>query len=133
MCFKIIHPREREENIARQRSPITRKMFVALLELAKKSPVDSIEAVVADWFILIRITGLRCAEYAQKTQSTFDEHEYPSGKRVIKAFISTDWKFYDSSGAFTCIHTLNSDLPELPKKLKVILVKKLLFILHGLE
>ncbi len=64
--------------------------FAALLELAKKSPVDSIEAVVADWFILIRITGLHCAEYAQKTQSTFNEHKYPSSKRVIKAFISTD-------------------------------------------
>jgi hypothetical protein len=119
MCFKIIHAKEREENIARQRSPITREMFAALLELAKKLPVDSIEAVVADWFILIRITGLRCAEYAQKTQSTFDEHDSPSGKRVIKAFISTDWKFYDSSGSLTCIHTLNSDLRELPKKLKV--------------
>ena len=51
MCFKIINAREREENIARQRSPITREMFAALLELSKKSPVDSIEAVVADWFI----------------------------------------------------------------------------------
>ncbi len=110
MCFKIIHAREREENIARQRSPITREMFAALLELAKKSPVDSIEAVVADWFILIRITGLGCAEYAQKTQSTFDEHEYPLSKRVIKAFISTNWKFHNSSGALICIHTLNSDL-----------------------
>jgi len=118
MCFKIINAREREENIARQRSPITREMFVALLELAKKSPLDSIEAVVADWFIFIRITGLRCAEYAQKTQSTFDEHEYPSGKRVVKAFIPTDWKFYDSNGALIRIHTLKGDLRELPKKVK---------------
>ncbi len=75
MCYKIILAREREENIARQRSPITREMFAALLNLAKKSPVDSVKAVIADWFILIRITGLHCAEYAQKTQSTFDEHE----------------------------------------------------------
>jgi hypothetical protein len=119
MCFKIIHTREREEDIAKQRSPITREMFAALLELAKKSPVNSIEAVVADWFILIRITGLHCAEYAQKTQSTFNEHEYPSGKRVIKDFILADWKFYNSRGALTCNHTLNSDLQELPKKLKV--------------
>ena len=86
MCFKIIHAREKEENVARQRSPITREMFAALLELAKKSQVDSIETVVADWFTFIRITGLRCAEYAQKTQSTINKHEYPSGKRVIKDF-----------------------------------------------
>jgi hypothetical protein len=83
--------------------------------LAKKSTVDSIEAVVADWFTFIRITGLRCAEYAQKTQSTFNEHEYPSGKRVVKAFVPTDLKFYDSSGSLIRIHTLNSDLREFPK------------------
>jgi len=53
---------------------------------------------------------LRCAEYTQKTQSTFDEHKYPSGKRVVKAFVPTDWKFYDSSGSLIWIHTLNSDL-----------------------
>jgi len=83
MCFKIIQAREREENIARQQSPITCEMFTALLEFAKKSPVDSIEAVVADCFTFIQITGLLCAEYAQKMQSTFDKHEYPLGKRVI--------------------------------------------------
>ncbi len=110
MCFKIIHAREREENIAKQWSPITCEMFAVLLELAKKSPVDSIEAVVADWFTFIRITGLRCAEYAQQTQSKPDEHEYPSGKRVIKAFIPKDRKFYNSSGALIRIHTLNGDL-----------------------
>jgi hypothetical protein len=119
MCFKIIHAREKEENVARQQSPITREMFSALLDVAEKSQVDSIEAVVADWFTFIRITGLRCAEYAQKTQSTFDKHEYPLGKRVVTAFVPTDWKFYNSSGSLICIHTLNSDLQEFPKKLKV--------------
>jgi len=119
MCFKIIQAREREENIARQWSLITREMFTALLKFTKKSPVDSIEAVVADWFTFIRITGLSCAQYAQKTQSTFDEHEYPLGKRIVKAFIPTDWRFYNSSGALIHIHALNSDLREFPKKLKV--------------
>ena len=57
MCFEIIHAKEREENIARQRSPITRETFAALLDLAKKSTVNSIEAVVADWFTFIRLTG----------------------------------------------------------------------------
>jgi hypothetical protein len=114
MCFEIIHAKEREENIARQRSPITRETFAALLDFAKKSTVDSIQAVVADWFTFIRITGLRCAEYAQKKQSTFNEHEYPSGKRVVKAFVPTDLKFYDSSAPIR-IHTLNSDLREFPK------------------
>ena len=121
MCFKIIHAREREENISGKQSPITRETFAALLDLAKKSTVDSIEAVVADWFTFIRITGLRCAEYAQITKSTFDEHKYPSGKRVVKAFVPTDWKFYNSSGSLIRIHTLNSDLQEFPKRLTVTL------------
>jgi hypothetical protein len=90
MCSKILLAREREEDIARQLSSITREMFTALLDLASKSPVDSLEAVIADWFILVRITGLRCAKYAQKTQSAFDEHEYPSGKCVVKAIIPTN-------------------------------------------
>jgi hypothetical protein len=67
MCSKILLAREREEDIARQRSPITREMFTALLYLAKKSPVNSLESIIMDWFILIRITGLQCAEYAKKT------------------------------------------------------------------
>jgi hypothetical protein len=72
------------------------------------------------WPSFIRITGLRCAEYAQKTQSTFDEHKYPSGKRVVTAFIPTgDWKFYGGSDSLVRIHTLKGDLKVIPKKLKV--------------
>ncbi len=119
MCSKILLAREREEDIAKQWSPITREMFPALLDLANKSPVDSLEAVVADWFILIRITGLRCAEYAQKTQSAFDEHEYPLGKGVVKAFIPTDWKFYNNKGDLICTHNLKGDLRNYPNKLKI--------------
>ncbi len=113
MCTKIIVAREKEECIARQRSPITREIYSALLDQAKKSLVDSAESVVFDWFTLIRITGLRCAEYAQKTQTNIDEHEYASGKRVIKAFVPSDWKFYNSKGR------LIIDLMEVPAKLKM--------------
>ncbi len=113
MCTKIIVAREKEECIARQRSPITREIYSALLDQAKKSLVDSAESVVFDWFTLIRITGLRCAEYAQKTQTNIDEHEYASGKRVIKAFVPSDWKFYNSKGR------LIIDLMEVPAKLKL--------------
>jgi hypothetical protein len=119
MCTRIILAREKEEDIAKQRSPITREMFVALCHLANNASADSLEAVVADWFKFIRITGLRCAEYAQKTQSAIDEHKYPSGKRVVKAFIPTDWTFYDSSGAIMNIHPLTSLVQVHPARLKV--------------
>ncbi len=78
MCAKIITAREKEENIANQWNPTTREMFTALLDSARKLGCNNcLKVVVADWFIFIQITGLRCAEYAQKTQSTVDEHEYP--------------------------------------------------------
>ncbi len=99
MCSKIILAREREENIARQRSPITREMYSTMLDLANKPPINSLETAVADWFTLIRITGLRCAEYAQKIQSAIDEHEYTSSKCAVKAFVPTDWTFHNSKGS----------------------------------
>jgi hypothetical protein len=113
MCTKIIIAREKEECIARQQSPITQEIFSALIDQANKSPIDSVETTVSDWFILTQITGLRCAEYAQKYQTSFEEHEYPSGKCVVKAFISSDWKFYNSKGR------LILDTMEVPKKLKM--------------
>jgi hypothetical protein len=120
MCTKIVTMQEKEENIANQWSPITREMFTALLDSARKSECkDSLKAVVANWFIFIQITGLQCAEYAQKTQSAVHKHEYLSGKRVNKAFLPTDWKFYDKSGSTINIHPLNGDVQVFPTKLRV--------------
>ncbi len=90
-----------------------------MLELGAKSATDSLEAVVADWFAFIRITGLRCMEYAQKTQIAVNEHEYPSGKCVVKAFLPTDWKFYNQKGNVMHVHPLNDDICTFPKKMKV--------------
>jgi hypothetical protein len=120
MCTKIITAREKEENTANQRNPITREMFAALLDSARRSESKgSIEAVVANWFTLIRITRLRCAEYAQKTQSAVNEHEYPSGRCVTKVFVPTDWKFYNKDGVTINIHPLSKDVQAFPTKLQV--------------
>jgi hypothetical protein len=120
MCYNLIlAAREREENVARQRSPITREMFTELLERAKTSQIDSDVVVVAQWFTLIRITGFRCSEYAQTRQSVFDEYEYPSGRRVIKAFTPLDWKFFDARNRLISIHAQGTDLREYPKKLRI--------------
>jgi hypothetical protein len=119
MCMRIIFAWEKGEDIARQRSLITKEMFAGLLELAKNSPPDSLEANVADWMIFAWITGLRCSEYAQKTQSVVDEYVYLLGKRVVKAFLPTDCKFYDYNNAIINIHSLNSEIQEFPRKLRV--------------
>jgi hypothetical protein len=39
--------------------------------------------------------GPRLSEYAQTTQDKVDHHTYPSGKTVIKAFITNDFIFYN--------------------------------------
>jgi hypothetical protein len=100
MMSKIIHAREREENIARQRSPISKEMYVEIAKRAEASKKDSVDSVLFDCFNLIRVGGFRVAEYAQKTQNKIDEFEYGLGNKVVKAFIPTDWSFYNAT-AFT--------------------------------
>jgi hypothetical protein len=66
MMSKVIHAREHEENIARQRSPISKEMYVEIAKRAEASPKDSVDSVLFDCFNLIRVGGFRVAEYAQK-------------------------------------------------------------------
>jgi len=79
MTSKLIHIREREENIARRRSPISKEMFVAIANHACDSDRDSAESVIFDWITLGRVAGFRVAEYAQTTQNKVDEFKYASG------------------------------------------------------
>ncbi len=117
-CAVIISGREKEENVARQRSPITRELFAELLQHGAKSTTDSLKAVVTDWFTFIRVTGLQLAEYVQKTKSKVDVHNYPSSKQVIKAFLPTDWIFYDENGRVIRDHPSGEACPS-PKKMKI--------------
>ena len=90
MVTKIINACEREKTIARQRSPITKDLYVALAKLAKESLLDSAESVVFEFFNLIRVAGFRVAEYAQTTQTRVNKFNYASGNRVINSFIPTN-------------------------------------------
>ena len=45
-----------------------------------------------------RFIGPRVSEYAQTSPLKVDYHVYPSGKKVIKAFIANNFVFYDKSG-----------------------------------
>jgi len=89
------HSRERKKYCSTKKSHLTGGVY-RLARPKKESSANSLETVVADRFTIIRITGLCCAKYAQKTQSAFDKHKYPSGKCVVKAFIPSGWKFYNS-------------------------------------
>jgi hypothetical protein len=114
---KIIHAREREENIARQQSPLTKEMYVKMAKQAKISSEDSVDSVLFDFVNFIRVGGFRVAEYAQKTQTKIDEFEYGLGNKVVKAFVPTDWSFYDTNGRLVTLHSLNrsGDPPKKPK------------------
>ncbi len=57
-------------------------------------------------------------EYAQTTQNKVDAHKYASGNKVIKAFVSSDWKFYNEKGRLMMVHSLDG-LADLPKKMKL--------------
>jgi hypothetical protein len=107
MMFKIIHAHEHEENIARQRSPLTKEMYIEMAKRAKISSQDSVDSVLFDFFNLIRVGGFRVAEYTQKTQTKINEFEYGSGNKVVKAFVRTDWSFYDANGRLVTLHSLD--------------------------
>jgi hypothetical protein len=57
MTSKLIRMREREENMARQRSPISKEMFVAIANHARDSDRDSVESVTFNWITLGRVAG----------------------------------------------------------------------------
>jgi hypothetical protein len=115
---KLIHAREREETIARHRSPITREMFVEIANLTCNSDHNYVVSVTFDWLNLRRILGFWVVEYAQTTQSQIDTYEYASGNKVIKAFIPSDWRFYDEKGWLIMIPSLKEACVT-PKRLKV--------------
>jgi hypothetical protein len=118
ICTILISEREKEENIARQRSPITREMFATLKMLGNESDIDSPETVITNWFTFIRVNGIRVIKYAKQTESKIDVHEYPSGKRVTKAFLPMDWIFYDKNNRIIRKHP-SGGVITLQKKMKV--------------
>ena len=54
---KLLHVREREETIARRRSPITKEMFVEIANLTYDSDPNSATSITFDWLALGRILG----------------------------------------------------------------------------
>jgi hypothetical protein len=115
---KLLHARECEETIARRRSPITKEMFIAIANCACDLDQNSAESVTFDWITLRRVVGFQVAEYAQTTQNKIDAYEYASGNKATKAFVSSDWKFYDDNECLMTVHSLDG-LADPPKKMKL--------------
>ncbi len=59
ICTKIVKAREQEEDIARQRSPITNEIFAEILNNSQANALqDSFEVVMCGFLIIIRLLGL---------------------------------------------------------------------------
>jgi hypothetical protein len=94
----LINNLVKEEDIARQRSPLDSAIFA---ELLRKSNVpcslDSEQHTLFDLFVLGHYIGPRVSEYLQTTDKNMYYHVYPSGKKVIKAFTANDFCFFDKN------------------------------------
>jgi hypothetical protein len=94
----LINNLVKEENIARQRSPLDSAIFAKLL--LKSNVSRSLDSEQRTWFDLVvlgRYIGPRVSKYAQTTDKNVDYHVYPSGKKVIKAFTANDFCFFDKN------------------------------------
>ena len=94
----ILSNLEREEDVARQRAPLTPEMYAELLAMARQPGASEEIKLLARWATLAKILGPRPCEWCQKTQSKVEYHEYPSGKKVVKAFTRLDFEFFDRHG-----------------------------------
>ncbi len=95
----LINNCKKEEDIALQQLPLTNAIFAKLKRSATASRSNNSENNVLFNAIWVgRYTGYRVSEYAQTTATKVDYHVYPSGKKVIKAFIGSGFVFLDVKG-----------------------------------
>jgi len=110
---------KKEEDIAVQRLPLNNTIFAELKKMAQasKSP-DSEKNVLFDVTCIGRFLGPRVSEYAQTSPTKIDYHVYPSGKRVIKAFIADDFVFLDKLGKIIDSQSLTDESIDAVTKLR---------------
>ena len=82
--------------------------------MADEASEDSLEAVCFNAIAVARILGLRRSEHVQTKKDEVDYHEYPSGKKVIKALIGNDIMFKSATSINVLIkrNTLLENLTE---------------------
>ena len=94
----IVDNLQAEEDIATQRSPLTNEIYAELHKMQLKENEDSVTPLVYNMVSLGRSIGPRASEYSQTSQTKVDYHVYPSGRKVIKAFIPDDFHFFNKKG-----------------------------------
>ena len=98
MAGILINNLVKEEDIARQRSPLDSNIFAELLLKSNVSRLpDSEQRTLFDLVALGRYIGPRESKYAQTMDKNMDYHVYPSGKQVIKLFTANNFQFFNKN------------------------------------
>ncbi len=98
----------REEDIVRQCALLNNEIFAKLCQTAIASKCkNSVSDLLFDVVALGCYIGPCLSKYAQTTQDKVNHHTYPSGKTVIKAFITNNFIFYDEKKRI--VKDLNED------------------------
>ena len=105
MSAKLYLNLKKEEDICRKRHPLNAKIYAKLHIRAQQSHRDSEISVTFDWYTIIKVSGYRSIEFAQKVQTKIQTHRYPSGREVTMAFIRKDWVFFDNKGHIITQHS----------------------------
>ncbi len=98
MAGILINNPVKEEDIARQHSPLDSNIFAKLLQKLNLSCSPDLEQrTLFDLVALGRYIGPHTSKYAQTMDKNVDYHVYPSRKQVIKAFTANDFQLFDKN------------------------------------
>jgi hypothetical protein len=98
MAGVIINNLIKEETLASQSSPLDSTVFAELQHAASSSHSCGFDQNLL--FVILTLAHVirpRVSEYAQTIQDKVNNHVYPSGTRVIKAFTANDFIFNDKN------------------------------------
>ena len=99
MAGILINNLIKEEDIARQHSPLDSNIYAEMLQRSNAPlSLDSEQRTLFKVTTIGRYLGPHVSECAQTTDTKVDYHVYPSGRKVIKAFIANDFQFIDVTG-----------------------------------
>ena len=114
----IITNHKSEEDVAMQRYPLSNAICSELQrKTATSHSLDSEQHCLFDVTCIGPFIEPRVSKYAQTSYLKIDYHIYPSGKKVIKAFIADDFVFYGKSGDLTMF--LDDKSADIVKKVKI--------------
>lgn len=98
-----------EESVALQREPLTDAIAAEAISLGQQAGQDSVDNLVANMICLSRFVGPRLSEHANKQMKKITYHTWGSGNKIVRAWIATDFTFYDKTGVQIHLHRRSSD------------------------